>query len=76
MMPVSRALSDYDALMAEKERWRRDAERYGWICRFPEDADYALTHALNGCDGTGYGPTFRDLLSDAIDATLVDKRAI
>ena len=70
MMPVSRALSDYDALKTENERLRRDAERYKWICRFPEDADYEVTHALNGCDRTGDGPSFRDLLSDAIDAAL------
>jgi hypothetical protein len=57
-------------LEAENERLRRDAERYRWICRFPEDADYAITHALNGCDGTGDGPSFRDLLSDVIDAAL------
>ena len=69
MMPVSRALSDYAALKAEKERWRRDAERYRWICQFPEEAEYVIVHAA-GCDGTGYGPTFRDLLSDAIDAAL------
>ena len=62
---------DYDALKAENERLRRDAERYRWICKFPGDAEYAIAHALNGCDGTGYGPTFRDLLSDAIDAALL-----
>lgn len=61
------------ALREDNERLRRDAERYRWICRFPEDADYAITHALNGCDGTGDGPSFRDLLSDAIDAALAAK---
>ena len=51
---------------AENARLRRDAGRYRWICGFPEDAEYAIAHALNGCDG----PSFRDLLSDAIDAAL------
>ena len=62
---------EVDRLKAENERLRRDAERYRWICKFPGDAEYAIAHALNGCDGTGYGPTFRDLLSDAIDAALL-----
>ena len=59
-------------VVADRERLRRDAERYRWICRFPEDADYAITHALNGCSRPGSvdGPSFRDLLSDAIDAAL------
>jgi hypothetical protein len=60
----------YRAAMAEIETLRADAFRYRWICRFPEDADYSLTHALNRCDGTGDGPSFRDLLSTAIDAAL------
>ena len=63
-------------LEADSERWRRDAERYRWICQFPEDADYALTHALNRCDGTGDGPSCRDLLSDAIDAALAAKETM
>ena len=59
-------------LEAENAQLRRDAERYRWICRFPEDADYEVTHALNGCSRPGSvdGPSFRDLLSDAIDAAL------
>ena len=64
---------DYDALKADNERWRRDAERYRWICRFPEDAEYSLTSALNRSAPPGDGPSFRDLLSDAIDAALADK---
>ena len=57
---------------AENARLRRDAGRYRWICGFPEEAEYAIAHALNGCDGERYGdgPSFRDLLSDAIDAAL------
>ena len=60
---------EVDRLKAENERLRRDAERYRWICRFPEDADYAVTHALNGCSRPGSvdGSSFRDLLCAAID---------
>ena len=60
-----KAQAAWEAIKAENERLRADAERYRWICRFLEKAD-----ALNGCDGTGDGPSFRDLLSDAIDAAL------
>jgi hypothetical protein len=64
---------EVEKLKADNAALRRDAERYRWICRFPEDADYEVTHALNGYGWSGNGPSFRDLLSDAIDAALAAK---
>ena len=60
----------YRAAMAEIETLRADAFRYRWICRFPEDAEYSLTSALNRSAPPGDGPPFSELLSRSIDVAL------
>lgn len=53
--------SDYDALLAERDALKKDAERYRWLREFIDQSPQVIEH-LACSDG--------DLIDDVIDAAL------